>query len=529
MVRRAFVFGSNGPSESGRLQYARDDAKQMAEVLKSHRCGFEVKEPQALEDPSDIEKSINEIAESCSDEDTFIIFFSGHGFVEGAALWLMLDKTTIQRPLRTALHADSIVKAMKFCSARHKILILDCCHAGMVFSESRFKNDVGTRMENVLGQSNIETGEAGSSFIAIVASDRLERAREFDALRGSFLTRCICDALGSSFDIADRDRDGAIDLADLRAWFNDRAHAHNVKSPNARVPVPFVFGRERGRLFFTRGPDKWLVSEFSAVNGMDFIVLPFLASKNSVWALGKTPVTNSQYHRFVKENRYEEPVGQHFFEKGRKSAWAGPFRPWEEEGFFHPDQPVVCVNLKDALAFTLWVNKIDNRLSQQLAPTDVWDFAAFGAPRPSYEREKWMGLKVHDKSPAPALVSGGHGRVNQYGLIDLFGNVWEWTLLGHHELLSRVAMLGRSSDEEDWRERNQQIRGGGFLDDLAIIDPVLSASAMKDGIWTKHSDLGFRLAAEIALDHLPSDVVSRLSSASKMPRERPFRRFPKAA
>ncbi|SOE91474.1 Formylglycine-generating enzyme, required for sulfatase activity, contains SUMF1/FGE domain [Caballeronia arationis] len=521
MARRAVVFGSNGPKGAGVLRYARDDAKQIAAALRHPRCGFEVTEHEGLEDPQAIERSIAEVAELSAEGDTFAVFFSGHAFVEGASLWLMLDKTTVERPLTTALHADSIVRAMKFSPAQHKILILDCCHAGMVFSDSRFKSDVGTKMEDIVGPSDQES----TSFVALVASDRLERAREFDTLRGSFLTKSVCEALGRSFDDADKDRDGAIDLGDLRGWLTDRARAHNKLNPDARVPVPFVFGRERGRLFFTREPKDWIVSEIKGDYGLDFVVLPFLSSRRSAWLLGKTPITNAQYLTFVAATGYREPVGEHFIEKGRNSVWKGPFRPWTVAEFADPDNPVVCVDFSDALAFAEWAAQLDSRLSPQLVPTDVWDFAAFGTPRPSFDRRIWSQLKIHHHSPSPAAVTGDHGRINRYGAVDLFGNVWEWTLLGHQH----QAQVSIVADGDDWRGRNQQIRGGSFLDDLSQVDPILTVAAMKEGTGTRHSDLGFRIAGEINLDELPADVGALLAAATQMQRGRPFQRLPRAA
>jgi hypothetical protein len=94
-----------------------------------------------------------------------------------------------------------------------------------------------------------------------MASDRLDRAREFDNIEGSFLTKAICEAVGSCFSDADYDRDGAISLGDLKLWLTARAEDHNRSEPDAPVPIPFVFGRERGRFFFTLAPSEWRIHE----------------------------------------------------------------------------------------------------------------------------------------------------------------------------------------------------------------------------------------------------------------------------
>jgi hypothetical protein len=511
MARRAVVFGSNGPESAGALHYAKSDALRMAAALKQPRCSFEVVEPRNSQNPQEIERCIAESAELCAGDDTFLVYFSGHGFIESAGLLLMLDRTDLNRPLTTALHADSIVRAMRFCPARHKMLILDCCHAGMVFSDSRFKSQPGAKMESFVGGSDKES----ESFVALMASDRLERAREFDRFEGSFLTKSICEAVGTSFADADQDRDGAIDLGDLKLWLTARARHHNELDSGARVPVPFVFGRERGRIYLTLEPADWRVHEIDGPNQHTFVVLPILAESKTAWLIGKTPVTNRQYRQFVEATGYREPVGEHFKGRGKTGRWRGPFRPWKKMEFSSPDQPVVCVDFEDANTYARWLRSFDRTLGITLTPTEVWDFAAFGVPHPSFDRRSWLTGQIHDNSRAPAAVIEAKQRANRFGAIDLFGNVWEWTL-GGEMLEARIALLAGPS----WEMRNQQLRGGSFLDDLGHVNPTLTAAAMRDGVRTKHSDLGFRLAAEIALTGLPADVSGRLTSAPRIRRER---------
>jgi hypothetical protein len=433
----------------------------------------------------------------------------------------MLDRTNLNQPLTTALHADSIVRSMRYCPARHKVLILDCCHAGMVFSDSRFKSDAGAKMEAIVGGVDRES----ESFVAIMASDRLERAREFDEFEGSFLTSSICEALGNSFVDADQDRDGAIDLGDLKLWLADRARKHNQNDGSSRVPVPFVYGRERGRLYVTLEPTDWRKCEINGADGHSFVVLPLRVDRHSAWLIGTTPVTNAQYRRFVEATGHREPIGEHFMGRGRKGGWKGPFRPWEEAQFSAPDNPVVCVDFDDAIAFSSWLQDMDEKLNVELVPTEIWDFAAFGLPHPSFDRRNWLSGKIHDNKLATAPLSSATDRANRFGAVDLFGNIWEWTFQGERAE-ARVATLGRS---DDWERRNQQLRGGSFLDDLAHVDPVMTAAAMKDGTATKHSDLGFRLAAEIDLEDLPPDVIPRVSSAPRITRERSWKNLPRSA
>jgi hypothetical protein len=75
-----------------------------------------------------------------------------------------------------------------------------------------------------------------------MASDRLEWAREVEALRGSFLSTQIASALDEKFDEADKDQDGRLSLQDLKLWLEERATHHSR--------------RGKATFLFSRGPDR---------------------------------------------------------------------------------------------------------------------------------------------------------------------------------------------------------------------------------------------------------------------------------
>jgi formylglycine-generating enzyme required for sulfatase activity len=145
------------------------------------------------------------------------------------------------------------------------------------------------------------------------------------------------------------------------------------------------------------------------------------------WMIGKTPVTNAEYREFVKASGGDEPVGEHFKGSGKAARWCGPFQPWKEQEFSSPDQPVRCTDLRDAHAYAGWLQRFTRNSEISLTATEVWDFAALGVPHPSYDTARRLTGKIHDNSKAPAIVSMVAERANRFGVVDLFGNVWEWT------------------------------------------------------------------------------------------------------
>src|SRR6516162_171700 len=122
--RRAVVFGSNGPEYADPLKYSATDAESLAKVLKSPRCGFDVPPISSDARPADIVQTIEEVAQDCKDQDTFVCYFSGHGDLFKGSLWLLLDGTKQDAVPTTAINASKIVTAMGWCEARNKLLIL---------------------------------------------------------------------------------------------------------------------------------------------------------------------------------------------------------------------------------------------------------------------------------------------------------------------------------------------------------------------------------------------------------------------
>ena len=119
-------------------------------------------------------------------------------------------------------------------------------------------------------------------------------------------------------------------------------------------------------------------------------------------------VTNAQYQQFVSATGYPPP----------------PL--WHDPKFNKPDEPVVNVKWRDAVAYTNWANK---RL-----PTEAeWEYAArgnlIGKKYPSgdtitHNDANFGGVEGRDiwrwTSPVGSFSPNG------FGLYDMAGNVWEW-------------------------------------------------------------------------------------------------------
>jgi hypothetical protein len=491
----------------------------MAKALTSPNCGFDVVRPSPGSDPFDLRRQLFTVAESCSPEDLFICYFSGHGVLEKGSLVLLWDDTDINHPISTAIPVSDVLQALQYCKAKGKLLVLDCCHAGAAAGKIGLKNAAGIPVSEV----NLHA----DNHLVLMASGRVEQARELEELRGSFLTVKICDALGDELHYADFDQDGRLSVNDLSRWLERKAGEHNNQFPDRKVPIPYLFGQQKGEFFLTGDETDWKPYEFRCADGSIMVVLPNFVNDNlwgtdRVLCIGKYPVVNKQYRKFADwvnagglSSHPSEPIGKSFTGKG----WTGPFRPWQDRDFNHPDQPVVCVTYSEARDYCEWANQVHRSsiasgqgphtpdVDIRLAAPPEWDFAAYGSIYHNRHPRSWLSRtpSIHHMAITPARVDFTGTRSNAWGLSDMFGNVWEWCLRNDRHIPTLAAF-----DNE--LIRGVELRGGSFLDDLRHVEPVIHSASLQDGIQTSHCDLGFRIAGDVSIRDLPEDITERLAA-----------------
>jgi formylglycine-generating enzyme required for sulfatase activity len=141
--------------------------------------------------------------------------------------------------------------------------------------------------------------------------------------------------------------------------------------------------------------------------------------------LAKTPVTNAQYAVFVKATGHRIPY-----------HWQGGKPPRGKE-----DHPVVNVSWHDAVAFCNWLAEATGQ-PYRLPSEAEWEKGARGSDGRIYPwGSQWDAARCNSKesgqgdtiaplhiytgstTPVDAHIEGA----SPYGLLDMAGNVWEWT------------------------------------------------------------------------------------------------------
>jgi len=119
------------------------------------------------------------------------------------------------------------------------------------------------------------------------------------------------------------------------------------------------------------------------------------------------PVTVSQYEKYLKETGAAEPAF------------------WRNPQFNGPDQPVVGITWKEAIAYAAWLGK-------QLPTEAQWEFAARG---PENRRYPWGNAPAETTRcnfrnylGMPSMVTMHEDGKTPEGVVDMAGNVYEWTM-----------------------------------------------------------------------------------------------------
>ena len=156
--------------------------------------------------------------------------------------------------------------------------------------------------------------------------------------------------------------------------------------------------------------------------------------KMDAFHIDRYPVTNAQYRKFVDAAGYRPRDAHNFLRHWVKGA---PRKGWEKK-------PVTWVSIEDARAYAAWAGK---RLPHEWE----WQYAAQGVDGRLYPwGNDWNVANMPPKSkaremPAPADVDAHPQGASPFGVMDLVGNVWQWTDEFRDEHTRAAALRGGSA------------------------------------------------------------------------------------
>lgn len=198
----------------------------------------------------------------------------------------------------------------------------------------------------------------------------------------------------------------------------------------------------------------------------------------AAFEIGQFPVTNSEYHLFIKDSGYRLPKG-----------WIG---------FRYPDgmefHPVVGVSKIDSEQYIKWMNE-RTELDYRLATEAEWERGARGEDARIYPWgntfDPWRCNTAESMkkgtTPVGLYSPGGDSYL---GAVDMVGNVWEWT----SSQMKSYPYRPDDGREEKKPRASYIIRGGSWY-----YTRKLARCAAREGMLEDHISpiIGFRLARSL--------------------------------
>ncbi len=235
------------------------------------------------------------------------------------------------------------------------------------------------------------------------------------------------------------------------------------------------------------------------------------------FALSRCEITVGQFKQFIKDTGYQtsaetDGIGCYIWNPN-KSKWEPQAENnWKNPGFAQTDEhPVVCVSWQDSQRYVQWLSQRTGVLYR--LPTEAeWEYAAragsqiaryfgdasqceyangLGLEAKGIAAKDWKLANCSDNVVYTAPV--GSFKPNAFGLYDMLGNVYEWTLDCWHENYGGTP----PEDGSAWLEADKGdcsrrvVRGGSWY-----FNPQILRSASRDGINSDGAfvNAGFRVA-----------------------------------
>ena len=182
------------------------------------------------------------------------------------------------------------------------------------------------------------------------------------------------------------------------------------------------------------------------VTGGEFI--PLYGGKGEVQKINSFymdvyPVTNGQFLEFVKNNpKWQRTnVKKIFADNNYLKHWNSDLNPGE---YVNLNSPVVNVSWFAAKAYAEWKGK-------RLPTVSEWEYAAAASknkPNEGADKENIKRIQQwYSKLNTKILPAVGSTEKNYWGVYDMFGLIWEWTLDFNTVLVSGESRGGGDTDK----------------------------------------------------------------------------------
>ena len=247
------------------LRFASEDANAFGDLLADPMWGGfdEVVVLTAAARTSRIEilAAIDDMATTLQRNDTFVLYFSGHGSLEtdtrGSSLYICPRDTNPARLESSAVSVDALQRILGKLPCRRRVMILDSCHNGEAksFLAMDTREEIARRRSPLDPRVYTRVGEAEAHLFAAAFH---QPALEDPELGHGVYTHYLLESLSRRAGVADLDGDGVITVVEAHQYARD----HTI-SLTGGAQVPQAMFKEVGRedIFLSGGEGALLAAE----------------------------------------------------------------------------------------------------------------------------------------------------------------------------------------------------------------------------------------------------------------------------
>lgn len=413
--------------------------------------------------------------ERAGPEDTFLLFFAGHGVVSGGSLYLMPGDGRMTLVEDTGIAYTEIESKMKALRIKRSVVVLDTCHSGG-------GRGIAEEMTADMAKDIEEHSHVQLTFASCKVN---ERSYEFPEKKHSVFTWFLLEGMKGA---ADTDHNGSVSLSELttytteavrqwakakgmdqtpRAWGSlsgdlilggvppagkrptplPHASIDEALPPEASGGLPFepriVSIPEGAFSTGTTDTQAEYAMELAKRYGSPNVKRKWITSEESsapasvkTFGIGKYEVTNREYKAFVDATGYRTPKNDaRKFDNPGIDFWKGAGYPPDRA-----DDPVVNVSYRDTLEYCAWLGKQTGK--HYRLPTETeWEYAAKSGKSVMFPwGDKWKQLECNagvylwdsdffdgDDSDGYLITAPVYFlKSNGFGLYQMSGNVAEW-------------------------------------------------------------------------------------------------------
>lgn len=176
-----------------------NDSNAFYETLTSQSCGYPTEQVRHFKDEeatkNNIVGALESLAQNTSNEDTVVIYFSGHGKrnEQGGTTgqYLVPYDTSLRDPEKTAIRGEDFTHLIQAIPADRVIVFFDCCHAGGIGEaktpeEDEFETGLSLEFYKSLGE--------GKGRVVMASSRPTEESYAFDDMENSIFTHFLLQA-----------------------------------------------------------------------------------------------------------------------------------------------------------------------------------------------------------------------------------------------------------------------------------------------------------------------------------------------